>query len=122
MLEVKIEELTKAVERLAVAILERDINEIAKSLIAQNVDVKALVETPTQAAEAKAEKVEQVTPEPEQAQVSYTDVQDLVLTKVREVSGAKAKIKEILASYKAVKVTDLDASVLVEFVEKVKAI
>lgn len=122
MLETKIEELTKAVERLTVAILERDINEIAKSLIAQNVDVKALVEAPAKAVEAKAEKVEQVTPEPEQTQVTYTDVQDAVLAKVRDVSGAKPKVKELLKSYNAMKVNDLAESALTEFLDKVNAL
>lgn len=117
MLETKIDQLTKAVEQLTRAILERDINELAKNLIAQGATVEELAQPePTQT------KVEPQ-PEPEQqSALTHSDLQDLILSKVRTKPELKNKVKELLAELGAKKVSDLNDTNLAVMFDKVNAL
>ena len=90
-LESKIELLTAAIEKLN-ANLEFALRTPVASAPVQQPEVAVVPEV-------KAEVVK--------SSLTHEEVQTLMLSKVREDMANKAKVKDILAKYKAAKVTDL---------------
>ena len=105
-LELKIEELTKQVAKLTEV-------------------MTFLVSNPATAIYAPEQKIEQPAPveaaKPEPVKnVNADDVTGLCLSLSRRDPANKLKIKELLASYKASKVSDLSETNLAEFAAKLE--
>lgn len=105
-LELKIEELTKQVAKLT---------EVMTFLVS---NPATAIYTPEQKTEQSA-PVETVKPEPVKT-VNADDVTALCLSLSRKDPANKLKIKELLTSYKASKVSDLNETNLAEFAAKLE--
>lgn len=105
-LELKIEELTKHVAKLT---------EVMVFLVS---NPATAIYTPEQKTEQPA-PVETVKPDPVKT-VNADDVTALCLSLSRKDPSNKLKIKELLTSYKASKVSDLSETNLAEFAAKLE--
>lgn len=105
-LELKIEELTKQVAKLT---------EVMTFLVS---NPATAIYTPEQKTEQSA-PVETVKPAPAKT-VNADDVTALCLSLSRKDPANKLKIKELLTSYKASKVSDLSETNLAEFAAKLE--
>lgn len=108
-LELKIEELTKQVAKLT---------EVMTFLVS---NPATAIYTPEHKTEqpAPVETVEAAKPEPVKT-VNADDVTALCLSLSRKDPANKLKIKELLTSYKASKVSDLNETNLAEFAAKLE--
>jgi hypothetical protein len=105
-LESKIELLTAAIEKLN-ANIEFALRTPVASAPAQQV-------APEVKAEVKAEVVK--------SSATHEEIQTLMLSKVRQDMANKTKVKDILAQYKAAKVTDLSEKDLQTVFDAVSAL
>ena len=105
-LESKIELLTAAIEKL-------------------NANIEFALRTPVASAPAQqvaAEVAPEVKAEVVKSSATHEEIQTLMLSKVRQDMANKTKVKDILAQYKAAKVTDLSEKDLQTVFDAVSAL
>ena len=112
-LEAKIELLTRAIDKLnanMALLLTTPANQV---LTTEQVEAAPVVEVKTEA--PKVEKAEQVT-------ITHSDLQSLILSKVRDNMDHKPIAKAILKDFGAAKVSDLSEDKLQAVYDKVTAL
>jgi hypothetical protein len=112
-LEAKIELLTRAIDKLnanMALLLTTPANQV---LTTEQVEAGPVVEVKTEA--PKVEQVEQVT-------ITHSDLQSLILSKVRDNMDHKPTAKAILKEFGAAKVSDLSDDNLQAVYDKVAAL
>ena len=104
--------------------LENKIETLTSAINALNVNIAKLVNVPIcDEPELAAEILDRELPKAKQAkekaeqapEMSHKDLQDFIMSFVREDMKRKPKIKALLAKHSASKVTDLDVSKLADF-------
>lgn len=121
-LENKIEELTKAVNLLTQAILERDISELADNIAAPTKPIEPEVIKAEVAETKKAVKDKPKAKKESNDKVTAEDVQAVCMALVRKDTAKKAPIVALLNEYGAKTVGQVPAEKLAELKTKLEAL
>ena len=121
-LENKIEELTKAVNLLTQAILERDISELADNIAAPTKPIEPEVIKAEVAETKKAVKDKPKSKKESNDKVTAEDVQAVCLKLVRDDGSKKAAIVALLSEYGAKTVGQVPVEKLAELKTKLEVL